>query len=424
MRRNSAAEVLAASKKRGAKKRVAVRQTLGVDAQTAISLRKPYVKKRKSNKSVSFKSVKKVKVSGALRAKINKVIESKQVHGRYGQREVGYLNNNHFMNRQANGHTVIGTYTNWAFHPENFLHYASVLWKKKGAYQAGTGRQWGNEENIGHTVYPNVNPNPKNIYANAAMFEVKWSKECYNLKNNSQVTRTVTVILCAPKQVHSSNDAPRAAVGTTGVDSARIQSPYDFWDTCLTTAALEGLNIAQIDSNFMGARPYHLAAWNKYFSYEETTIVIEPGQTFCFEVKGPSNMQFDMKKYFKGAYFQDIQKFCRYPMFIMHGEMSQDAVIETKIGWSTGSAITGRGELIFERVFDCALSMPETVGAQVETYTAPVVGMTQGKLELNLRKPVFAYYNYGTQDDYAEGTVRSVQKIDETNPQQPIVTLG
>lgn len=395
------------SRTSGNKAIVARKQTVGIKAQTAASsVRIPYVKKTKSNKQVGFTRVKDVKVSSLLRKKVNKIMESREIHGKYQQIEFGYLNFSSTWNTQSVGHTIVGSYDLWAFTPENMLHQMSVLWNNKADSQST--RPWNVTSNLGGDGVLNANVSAKAFSAaNNCTGHVKFANECYNLKNNSLVSHTIVILLCAPKQVMSRDSTPGAIDGTSsGVDTTTTTTPLIAWQNAAIDAAKDGLNVNNIGIAHMHSRPYHYANWNKYYSYEETQIVLEPGQSFCFNIKGPQNMEFDMKKYFRNGFFQGIQKFCRFPLFITKGELMQDSGSGGIIGYAGGKPdAIGGGEVIIERVGNASYTMPEKVGAAVTTSSVA------GQVQLNNRKPGFAYYNYGIQT-----VIGNIVKVDELTP--------
>lgn len=382
------------------------RSNAGIQAQTGLTIRNPYKKKLKSNKAVSFKNRPVVKVSRDFRKKVDKVLEAAKNYGRWCQHEFGYIVNNIRMNQQTVGHINSGTFSNWDFLPETFLHCASVLWNNKPDSQAS--RTWDNSNNLGanNANMGQVSGKPNDL-ANNAKFDVKFSKVCYNLKNNSQITRSIEIILCSPKTPTTRELTTGSAEfgGSYQVNDEMVDPEY-FWTRCLITAAQTGQNISGITPSYLGTRPYHLAAWNRYFSYESTQIVLEPGQTFCYEVKGPS-FDFDMTKYWKNTLLMSVQKYCRWPMFIMQGEMLQGATTETKIGYTVGAPKTGYGEVILHRKFECGLTMPEMAGVAIKAGGSLVAG----QLQLNNRKPAFGCYNYGDTTEFLVSF-----KVDETNP--------
>ena len=121
-------------------------------------------------------------------------------------------------------------------------------------------------------------------------------------------------------------------------------------------------------------------------------------------------LEMDFQKMYQNQAFVQLQKFSRGTFFIIKHDLVQGTGDNfTTIGrFKAGSS----GTLIMEKKFTCKISVPESTGVKVEN-----VGNAVNNIELNNRKPVFFYKQYGPNSVPAPA---GVTRIDEEQPSTAI----
>lgn len=380
----------------GAKKRKAV----GVKNETSMTTRVALCKK-KGNVSKGNRK-KTVKVSRSLRKKIGKVIEQKKIHGNWTELRYGYLVGG--SGNQSVGVPVIPDQFNndWSFLPEEFLHCASVLFN--GKVESPNNRGIVDYGNLGITSGGEAAPFNKDTYGCTAKFHVVRSKISYHLKNNTQTTMIIRAYTVAPKKAgYYGNDL---SVPNGSFQSSQFQNLNPIYNWSQSLATKTGTNVINASVNTIGLYPEHDPRWTALYKYEVCDIVMDPGQSTTFDVAGPSDLELDFQKMYQNQAFIQLQKFCRGTFFIIKHDLVQGVGDNfTTIGrFKSGST----GTLIMEKKFTCKISVPESTGVKVEN-----VGTAVNNIELNNRKPVFFFKQYGP------NTVplpSQVTRIDEEQP--------
>jgi hypothetical protein len=263
------------------------------------------------------------------------------------------------------------------------------------------GRDWNNFKNLGITdIAAEQVPNQTAAYGCNARFNIKNSYAVYRLRNNTQQQMTVKAYICAPKFQgnKTSNVVTRdnVALGTNtnycGQDAGQTWSD--------TMADFTGNNLAAATAFNMGSEPTKQPVFNKLFSTECKTFIMESGQSEEFTVQGPTNQTLDYRKYFQNSIFRDIQKYSRSIFFVRTSDLISGGGADiNKIG---RFKTTSLGNIAVEIELNYKISMPDSVGAKV-TGNA-------GVQEANLRKNVYFLKTYDA------ATPATLLRYDEVQP--------
>ena len=410
---------------------------------------------RHKKKSVSFKRPKKVHVSKNFKAKVIKTLDRQDNHGSF--REISYnaLNTNIIPNGQqlvallapnstnvTNGWSTDTQYdwSPWAFDPENLLHQLSVLFNNKANSQ-NTIREWYAQHNfgvmddgsIGAVPIDNdggTNANTSSSTSRFPMqvkFTIKKSYEVYKLKNNSQRTLHCKIYLFAPKTTatKSSTTAYINASGAITLVNTQdyISDPVSSWFAANSQQYNQTINVAGAFPTTLYMTPLANPLLKKNFNIEETTVVIEPGQSYSYTISGPSNFEIDFQKMFKPNatssaaidsgqnVYMGVQKFMRCPMIVCNQDLvqtSDGSGITYRPGRYPGVTSTlNKYGLVIERDVVTKFKMPDMTGG---VYQNSVLS-TARTIQNQLRRSCYAHYVYSLSS--STGYFR----WDEENPQ-------
>lgn len=213
-----------------------------------------------------------VKVSKTFRAKVDKVLEPKKYIGTYNSEYYGKLTQLVTVNAQqasegisngANGALAVaaGTliHSLMFFSPLRVNHAASVLFNGKTdshLYTLETG----------------------NFVSDSLKLDVTYQAVTITLRNNTQVTKTVTWYEC---QAKSNSDT----------------SAFQAWAQMLALAAGAGKeNVTTTVPTTLNAKPGAISGFSPQWKYAARVNVLEPGQSVTFTMKGPEGL-YDFSKF-------------------------------------------------------------------------------------------------------------------------------
>jgi len=388
---------------------------------------------RRHKKGVTFKAPKKVKVSKGFKAKVTKVLEAKKIHGHVDITSMGYLeppaNNEQsafyaLLPEHYNGAgTVTGISNLWAFSPEWFLSCASVLFNKKG-YNNDVGPTgapvmgWWNDDQLGSGLAEGqVKPilagtNGIVNYANNAVFNVTNAWEKYVLRNNTGRTVMIKIYLFAPKCM-GARDTDVVIGNTLALGSNRdyMQDPRDMWERALQDDFNTGANLAGVSPRTLYAKP-SLPQLTKSWKIECSDLVLEPGQSYDYFIKGPTDLQINMKSHFRNGQFMFIQKCMRIPIFVVHTDLvgGDSEVVGNKLhATRDGLPTTGGAEVLVERRRYCRITCPEIAGFRTDLDGAPA----DTSVQLGFKRPAYYIKTFTRSGG-------SIVRVDEENPVQTV----
>lgn len=315
---------------------------------------------KRGSKAVLKKRKPKVKVSNSLRKKIKKVMNAGEYRGKYKMTTSYFrkfnqaaLSQRQFTEGNIGINPSSATRGSDFFTPLEFLQAASVMWNDKVpdyAYNFGDPRNF----HIGGQITVSG--------AERSPLKMHIVKSWATMRMTNQTRRTFTLKLleCKPK---------KAYVKTNTGDGAGAL--YD-WIACSTDAAADGSNVSyyagamvpggQETVNVLGNTPEAYKGWNARWHCNCTTITLEPGQSYNWQVSGPSDQVYDSAKFFESGTIQTFQKWSKSCFIIGHLDLvgSVDA---------DGNIISGRyldnqlnTTLAFETTWGCTLSMPKKTG--------------------------------------------------------------
>lgn len=258
---------------------------------------------RKKRRSVAFKKVKRVKVSRSFRAKVNKALVPKRTSAFCELRDTQYircqLDNQQMLFYLGfestveasiiDGNCVNTTNTPWHFTPARVLDLVSHAFNAKTSV----------------SINPALgNPDMFGTATNNIKVHVKKSWVTYQIRNNTESTRYMKLWVVAPRK-----------------SSLSTQHTYvfDAWKEAIDQE--QAMQIIKSDPETtirqMDLKPTALAAMNQLYKFAETSVTLEPGQCFDFNLPGPEDFTYDFSKYFEpngatdGSTFHELQKMCR-----------------------------------------------------------------------------------------------------------------
>lgn len=373
----------------------------GAMAENTPSTRGASSKKLKTVKSMHFKN-KEVHVSSKFKKMVLQVAQKDKISGIYETLNYGYLAAT-AGNFQSIGHTEVGfaTYSKWAFTPEFFLDALSVLFNGK------TPTSNLKAQTTAGTLGLQAGTNALNI-----KFNVRSSHEYYFLKNNTNRTATISIYLCEPKFNSTLLIANNSIVTGASVNVTNsLQDPELTWtQACIdtiqnaTSIALGG--VYQTPQTLL-TKPTQFSEWKKSFTHELTEIVLEPGQTYKYSMKGPEDLLIDFNKMYKNGVLYTLPKYCRYPMFVTRYDLIGTTTVNALRAAGGVNSASGNG-ILYERRMSCCVNISEQVG-----FTYPAAFVAGALQNLNLRRPA----TFRTTWQVAQTGVET--KVDEEAPATP-----
>lgn len=394
--------------------------------KTTETTRLPSVKHIKKKGGPKKFKKNKVKVSRKLRKKINKVLEGKKMHGYYkatfySSYPLPATNTQNVTSSTINDNFgTTGVYSNYvyayAFNPEDWLHMVSVLWNGKA--DSAVTRRYNDGGTIGYTVPSGaISEQPINNQTNNASeaeFTVSRSWEQYALKNNSLRTIYMKIYLCAPKRTGAEASTAQTDTGTTGNIDPILSTPASVWVAGLAEDNRLGINVSNIPAISLGLSPTSNQFFNKSFKTDVTVITLEPGQTYNYFIRGPSDFHVSMQKCFEPSsnyaskdLLMNIQKYSRCPLFVWKDDLAFQGD-STHAGTSSRvSPSVPQTQLIsVERTVFARFEMPEEAGVRLG------VAGTAGNANISLNRRAPAYF----EATYTASGVGGFQRTDEENP--------
>lgn len=385
-------------------------------------------------KSTNFKKKPKVKLPYGFKQKVNKALESEQVNGTWKQVSFGTLPIVNFpINQQAVG--GLGAFTGdwnqgWAFDPEDWLHFASVLWNDK--LDSKIARSWDSTDNLGIiepvTTVPQDtlvdNNGPQTYYQLNTKLTIKNSHETYKMKNNSQRTITMALFLCAPKMrglkdstVSGPLDAP--AFVATSAGTSYIGNPGQQWAASMIKQKSSNILVGTAGPNTLFMNPKSNPDFNATYKTDVTYVTLEPGQEYEYFIQGPQDFTFNFKDLFHSGdsaqtpFYNGITPWMRYPLITLHLDLVSDGTIGGRLP-SAGLAAQSQS-LTIERTIKAFLVMPEIVGNKLSFITAVAGATVEGRVQNTQRRDCYSVQVYST-----GGALGAVDRIDVQDPTFPI----
>lgn len=362
-----------------------------------------------------------VKVSGPLRAKINKVLEGKKYSGyyqvtMYGSLKLPAVNEQlpQTLNDPLHTATVFSS-----FSVKEFLHEVSVLWNEKVDSAANRNVT---EGSIGVSARPgnefNLPPDAVSNLAVMAKFTVLNSYERYYMKNNSERTVEIQIYVCTPKKPMFENAAefdeagvPRGAVPYYGSD------PVKMWDEALQVEYKVGGNIANHDEKQLHTSPLGHKVFTDLYTTEITNLVLEPGQDYRWVLPGPKMLEIDTAKCYAlatNSILQSVQKFSKCVMFVTKQDLTGQGASGSAISNRSVTATDSSPNIVsVERVLCSRLSIPEQVGMKLIGTNVAASG---GAIVQNLHRIKKFYVA-----TYTTSGVGSIRRVDEQQGEDKVL---
>lgn len=257
----------------------------------------------KGSKHVAFKVPPKVKVTRAFKKKVEKVFEATVGTGRYQEIGISYLGTS-IANQQTVGllTSYQGNYPGSFFHPLDFMHAASVLWNQKAPSSTRTITDINNFDWLNLKLH---------VISSYVRFE---------LKNNSQRTYYISVYEGAPKNVKFESGGTATSTGNLVQD---WKDAVTIMSSSAGTSSLGNRPAVNVPNgvNSLHTGPTDYKAFTNWWKLVRKDLVLEPGQVYAFNCKGPSNMDLNYAKFWNGGQFMNRQKFERQFMYKFHTDL-------------------------------------------------------------------------------------------------------
>lgn len=370
------------------------RSSNAVRSDSTRSVTRPTVRRTKRKKRIEFKTGKKRKGPTRKFARKVKKCLDRHVTGWYRHLNTGsvplpsdsFQTVNHFGGRPGGIE-----WTGYCFHPEDFLDAVSVLWNEKpasvGSHSISSVGTMGNAI----PIVPGTN-------FNNLKFTVIAASESYLCHNVTQRDLHVKVYICAPKRISTSAIAAVPGTGAVISNISALRNPEDDWESSLVIDHNNQVSqgVVAFSKNAIKACPTDSLTWKKNWAYELKEFVLAPGQSFTVTVPGPKNLQIDMAKHWQNGTFMDVQKYVRFPMFVVYPDLAST----TTQAYGRPAPLPGiANALVVERRKYYKFGMPEAAG-----FVSPGV-FAPGATQLGLRHGVYFYQDWtpaitGTAVDY------------------------
>lgn len=310
----------------------------GGSALSAASVRLPKTRYKKGNRPKPKKQFK-VKVSKDFKRKVLAVSEVNHIFG-YGQENylittLGVADNTNFTSvadNVFNPSPNLGGLFSWV----HILHCASRLWNQKSATAAPVFAD--------PLMFPNAIDQKVTVRRQWAICR---------MKNNSERTVRVKLLLCSPKHLQVN------------------QGPFPAWINAVTEMQASGALVSSgTVFNSLYTHPKMYPSFNAQYSASETDYVLEPGQSVEQHVEGPS-MVYEGRKFYVDGSYQLFQKQDIIPLVII----TSDVINNTTPTYGHVSTGTARPyeKLLFETTYHVKMSMPEPTG-WISGGVAPAAG--------------------------------------------------
>jgi len=218
-----------------------------------------------------------------------------------------------------------------------------------------------------------------------------------------------SLYLCAPKTTAtkvSTAYSIGATTKTSGTVQDYISDPVQAWAACQGVQFNQTINVSNSKTEDLYMSPMSNPLFTKNFKVEETTVVLEPGQSYSYFIGGPSNFEVNFEKMFKPqtiatpgtnntaqAIFQGIQKWMRCPMITVYEDLVQDKtnLAPGRMASATADTYKNLG-LVIERDMKAKYSMPEQAGGTIQDYSIAL--STTRTIQLNQRRSAYFHAVY------------------------------
>lgn len=201
------------------------------------------------------------------------------------------------------------------------------------------------------------------------------------LRNNSPRTLDIHLHDYSPKSSQStvnpvatwgselSNTSPFGAAGTAGQESRE--------------------NVSAAVLSTLGNRPQYTTLMRHLYTWDTTTVKLEPGKEYYHKVRGPNHKTYAYNRYFKDSAFQNEQKFSKGTIITC----SIDLVATTlaSIGRYTDIGTAEPLGLIVETEIFTKIRVPERAGFQVPS-PALAAGDVQNLTQKNFHTYALKYW--------------------------------
>lgn len=346
---------------------------------------------KKKRRSVGFRKEKKVKVSRVFRAKVNKALVPRRTNAFCELRDTQYvrceLDQKQMLfylgfestseNTLVDGNCVNTTNTPWHFTPARVLDLASHAFNFKTSVSINPA--------LGNTDM--FITSTKNI-----KIHVKKSWVTYQIRNATERPYYMKIFVVAPKKQSEANTNSLV---------------FDSWKEAIDNEISQSIVKSDPETSIrqMDLKPTAFAIMKQLYKFSETSVTVEPGQVFDFNLPGPEDFTYDFSKYWNpngatdGVVYQELQKMCRTVIVTAVPDLSINYDTNDTAGTvyciragnptlntASGQNVVGGICVEYRAFYD--ITMPEQTG-----FVYPAAPGTQVQ-PLNFRQSVKVYKNF------------------------------
>lgn len=303
-----------------------------------------------------------VKVSRSLRAKIQKVLDSdklvgKYLHVKYFDMTPGKPFSGAFDDQQSVEYMGISTQasavtpgnTNRLLFSPLFVNYAVARLMNPATVSKAAGDPvLFNDQFLTQGVYT------KYLDIKTARIKVLKQSATYRVRNNSGRVVTLKFYCVQPKSIDESN-------GFAGLN------PIETWNTGLDIQddqTTRGENPTGVRTETLFANPKWSSQFKQRYKIEETIVSIEPGKEYNYKVEGPS-MEYNYAKFWQNRTFYDQQKFTKQVMVVAYNDITRTD--NSLTGRYTDQSVNDPQSILFEQTCYIKFAIPDQTGFVVAT---------------------------------------------------------
>lgn len=356
-----------------------------------------------------FGKKKVVKVSAGLRKKIQKVLDTDKVVGKYfhisyyqmtpGKPFSGAFDDQqsveYFGQVTTNGLTGVAQQDNrLLFSPLWVIHSVARLMNP-----VGVTKNSGSVLNL-KTVTDDNNAQTNNFYLQLKTGRVKVLKQSatYRIRNNSGRSVTLKIYCLQPKTIDLSR-----TVGWNPVDA--WNSSMDLQDPSATFPGGSGENPTGVRLETLYATPKLCSQFKNLYKMDETIVQIDAGKEYNYKVDGPS-MEYSYAKFWNDSVFYDKQKFTKQVMIVAYNDLVRTSLGTT--GRYTDRSVNDANSIVIEQTSYIKFAIPDQVGLNLLNVIP-----TGGNVVLQSKR-----YCYGIDNYQGETQQGVVDYTGDENPQQ------
>lgn len=321
---------------------------------------------------------KNVKVTAGFRKKVTKALEGKKCVGR--MREVKSFKFGFAIGQNVQAYGYLDSELagqHGFFSPNRILDAASCLFNQK---TAATNK----------TVFTN------NFSATVTKINVLRQWVDFELSNQTQRMKTVTIYQAEPKSRHGTDIGPVEQWENSLLQDTQTSPTGDTF----------GPNLSFISPTFLKTGPKLSKSFREKYNVTSTVVKMQPGQTHAFSISGPSKV-YDLAKLHDGinTTLSDYTPESTFVFYTVYNDLVETSLQNT--GRFEASIGVQPVSIICEYTMNYHIETPESTG-----FRAAGSFVANGSIPLNLIKDSYVFKNYNL-----TGAVGTAFRIDDEAPE-------